>query len=169
MMEFKCSYCDKYFTLPCNARRHERAIHGNSQYDCSICKKVFNRKDIYRRHMKTRHDAKKIQANTIDAATQTETHDKPMDATTKPEETSAAALTPVETDINIKSIVGVSVGDVTTKNGVIQKFRNIYDSETDGIYTLRLKEWVSMATTRTYSVPAKSIILDPKIFLDGLI
>ena len=114
--------------------------------------------------MKARHAAKKNQSTTIDATTQTETQDNVKDAATQTETQTNPQLV---TDSDIKSIYGTSAEAVATKYGILQKFRNIGDSESDGIYTLRLKECVFMGSTRTYSVTAKSIILDPEVFLDG--
>ena len=106
MMDIKCILCEKTFKWRSAARLHERTIHGNSQYDCSICKKVFNRMDNYRRHMKTKHvDKAKPIEDTLP------TTDKPMDATTEPDETSA--LPPVEPRVWLYVVTYIPINTIS--------------------------------------------------------
>ncbi|XP_025190983.1 oocyte zinc finger protein XlCOF10-like [Melanaphis sacchari] len=52
---FKCSICDKPFTLIKNVRRHVKSHDVPDKISCSICSEIFTRRDNLIRHSKDKH------------------------------------------------------------------------------------------------------------------
>ena len=55
--EFKCSLCERSFSLKANLLRHTEALHiKEKNHECKYCKKKFSVKDNCSRHMKKIHE-----------------------------------------------------------------------------------------------------------------
>ncbi len=52
--EYKCSFCEKIYTIAANRRRHELQAHINSdeRFTCSTCKNEYRSRDSLTRHLK---------------------------------------------------------------------------------------------------------------------
>jgi DNA-directed RNA polymerase subunit RPC12/RpoP len=51
---YKCSFCDKVYTIAANRRRHELQTHINNddRFSCTICGSEYRSRDSLARHLK---------------------------------------------------------------------------------------------------------------------
>jgi hypothetical protein len=52
--EYKCSFCDRVYTIAANRRRHELQNHINNddRFSCTICESEYRSRDSLARHLK---------------------------------------------------------------------------------------------------------------------